>query len=146
MYYVISFLVLAAVILSIYFFGRDTVRLIKTVVLIARVEPFERRLSAAPNILVLGDSTGYGTGATKAVDSIAGRIGAAFPKYSIINESKNGRNMEGLQEKVTQVSGTYELILLQIGGNDILQKRDLGVVEVEHLQSGEGLQGGEVGD
>jgi lysophospholipase L1-like esterase len=54
---------------------------------------------------------------------VAGRLGADFPEYSIKNQSVNGRTIEGLLADTTDFSGQYELILLQIGGNDILQKR-----------------------
>lgn len=106
-------------------------RIVKTVFLIARVTPYERFLSGAPSILILGDSTGYGTGASNASKSIAGRIGSDFPSYSITNNSKNGRTIEELVSVTDSITGNHELILLQIGGNDILHKRDSTVVESE---------------
>lgn len=106
--------------------------ILKTLYLILRVSPvYERRVPNAPKILILGDSTGYGTGATRKADTIAGRIGTDFPKYTIENNSKNGRTIGELLDVVRTIEGEYELILLQIGGNDILQKRDQSVVERE---------------
>ncbi|MDA8596864.1 SGNH/GDSL hydrolase family protein [Candidatus Pacebacteria bacterium] len=114
--------------IALWFFGP---RLVKTVWLIARISPFERTIKDAPSILILGDSTGYGTGATRGSESIAGLIAADFPTYSIANNSENGRTIGELVPVSETVTQQYELILLQIGGNDILQKRDPAVVESE---------------
>lgn len=107
----------------------DTRRLLLTGYLITRVTPYEQAVAGAPTILVLGDSTGYGTGARRGVESVAGRLGADFPQYTIVNNSVNGRTIHELQRVAEGVEGEYALILLQIGGNDILRER--GVVEVE---------------
>ncbi len=104
---------------------------LRTFFLIARVSPYEQTLSGAPTILILGDSTGYGTGATTKKESIAGLIGADFPHYNVVNNSVNGRTIGDLQVVVKNLNGEYALILLQIGGNDILQKRDKDQVEQE---------------
>ena len=93
------------------------------------ITPYERTIQGAPTILVLGDSTGYGTGASKNTDTIAGRIGTDFTSYSIANKSKNGRTIGELVEVAKNLEGEYELILLQIGGNDILQQKDVYEVE-----------------
>lgn len=106
-------------------------RTIKTIVLILRVSPYEQVIPSAPKILILGDSTGYGTGARQSSNSISGRIGADFPTYSIENKSVNGRTIGELVSVAQSVEGEYALILLQIGGNDILQQRDTAVVEKE---------------
>lgn len=106
---------------------------LKTIWLITRVSPYEQTVSGAPTMLILGDSTGYGTGATKAQDSVAGRVGAVFA-ISIKNESINGRTIGKLLADVKDLTGSYELILLQIGANDILQHRDINFVEKELLE------------
>ncbi len=103
---------------------------LKTAWLILRVSPYEQSIPDAPVLLILGDSTGYGTGAKKAEDSVAGRIGQDF-SLTIENRSVNGRTISELLCDTRQFSGSYELILLQIGANDILKKRDIGLVEQE---------------
>lgn len=103
---------------------------LKTVWLIARVSPYEQTVSGAPELLILGDSTGYGTGATKSSDSVAGRVGEKFA-INIKNKSINGRTIGELLTDVGDLTGQYEIILLQIGANDILQHRDVNVVERE---------------
>ena len=103
----------------------------KTIYLIAKVSPYEQTVPGAASILVLGDSTGYGTGARSAKDSIAGLIGKDYPGYSLKNNSKNGRTIGELVPVAQNLKNNYKLILLQIGGNDILQKRDVAEVEFE---------------
>jgi len=115
-------------------FNTNMIRFAKTLYLIATVSPFERTIAGAPSILVLGDSTGYGTGAKTAADSIGGQIGKNYPQYTILNDTTNGRTIKELVPVVEKLDGDHELILLQIGGNDILQARDLATVERELRQ------------
>jgi lysophospholipase L1-like esterase len=119
---------LLAVLIVILVTMTDTFRFMKTLFLIARVTPYEQVGTGAGTIQFLGDSTGYGTGASQGKYSIAGRVGADYPTYTIKNQSVNGRTIEGLLEDTEHFSGQYDLIVLQIGGNDILQKRDTNTV------------------
>ncbi|MES2749261.1 MAG: SGNH/GDSL hydrolase family protein [Patescibacteria group bacterium] len=113
-------------------------RLAKTIWLIVEVRPYEQLgMGSNPaSILVLGDSTGYGTGAGNGKNSVAGLLGAQYPQYTISNESKNGRTIGEALVKIKTLpqESKHKLILLQIGGNDILQKRDLDVVRDELSQ------------
>jgi lysophospholipase L1-like esterase len=133
---VIFILVVAIILVIMWFTG--ALRLAKTIWLIVEVKPYEQSgVGENPqSILVLGDSTGYGTGAGNGKYSIAGLLGADYPKYSVTNNSKNGRTIgEALIEiKTLSTETKYTLLLLQIGGNDILQKRPLDVVRGELLQ------------
>lgn len=110
-------------------------RLAKTIWLIVEVRPYEQMGEGnnPSRILVLGDSTGYGTGAGNGNKSVAGLMGAQYPQYAITNNSKNGRTIgEALVEiKTLQVEPKHKLLLLQIGGNDILQKQNLDIVRSE---------------
>lgn len=69
-------------------------------------------------ILVAGDSTGYGTGADIPDDSVAGRLGQKYPDAQIANVSKNGYTLREVAEALPKVK--YDLLILQVGGNDIL--------------------------
>lgn len=127
----IIFSILAVIIITlllIWLFGPKTFR---TVILIGLTSPYERYLEDAETVLVLGDSTGYGTWVFNKSESIAGLISADFKDYTIVNHSKNGLTIGELLPIVQSVEGEKELILLQIGANDILQDRDLAVVEQE---------------
>lgn len=71
-------------------------------------------------ILVAGDSTGVGTGASSPEESIAGRIGKDFPNASLRNISENGITTEELREKLERLDNSmYDLIVIQIGANDV---------------------------
>lgn len=97
----------------------------KTLWLIARVSPYEQPGDGAGAIFVIGDSTGYGTGAKHQEDSIAGRVGKQFPQYTIRNNSVNGRKIAKAQEVADSIVEHYQLILLQIGANDLLADRNV---------------------
>jgi lysophospholipase L1-like esterase len=102
------------------------VTFVRTLFLIIKVTPpYEQKVEGGKSLLVLGDSTGYGTGASNSKNSIAGLIGAEYPNLNITNNSKNGRTVADLRKDIESIEGTYDVILLQIGANDILQKRTL---------------------
>jgi lysophospholipase L1-like esterase len=105
--------------------------LLKTLFLIARVVPYEQPGGGAGSVLVIGDSTGYGTGASRSRDSVMGRFGNDYPWYRIENDSKNGRTVSGAIEVAKNVSHQYSIIVLQIGANDLLQKKSVDSVVAE---------------
>lgn len=69
-------------------------------------------------ILVAGDSTGYGTGADAPDDSVAGRLGKKYLDAQIANVSENGYTLREVADVLPKVK--YDLLILQVGGNDIL--------------------------
>lgn len=108
---------------------------LKTLYLIARVTPpYQQSGSDAKRLLILGDSTGYGTGATRSSESVAGQIGAAFPQLTIVNKSTNGRAAKQLMRHVENFKGFHDIILLQIGANDLLRHTPPAEV-VEHIEA-----------
>ncbi len=103
-------------------------RTVYTLYLIARVSPFERVIDGAPTILVLGDSTAYGTGVTRAEESIAGLIAADLVDYSVQTRAGNGWNTARLRERLPGLlvpEAQYAAVVVQIGANDIIQDRPL---------------------
>ena len=112
----------------------DLDRYAKTVALILRVTPYEQAGTGAGEILILGDSTGYGTGAKMAGQSVAGRLGAAYPGYRLSNNSVNSRQIAGAREAASNLSDTYDLLLLQIGANDLLAERPVEEVVADMQQ------------
>ena len=105
---------------------------LQTVYLIARITPYEQQPAGATrHLLVLGDSTGYGTGSSNSRFSVAGRIGADFQDLTITNDSVNGRTVTaGLKAfKANHTAASYDVILLQLGANDILDGGDMSVTE-----------------
>jgi len=85
---------------------------------------FERRLSAkGATVLILGDSTGVGVGATLPEESIAGLLAADYPDADIVNVAVSGTRVAGA---ITQVRTCldaglrFDLELLHVGGNDVV--------------------------
>lgn len=101
--------------------GMTQLTIFKTLYLIARVTPaYEQAGTGEKSLLLLGDSTGYGTGASNRKESTAGRIGITYPELKIENNSVNGRTAVELLKVAIKVEGNYDVILMQIGANDLL--------------------------
>ena len=85
---------------------------------------FERRLSAQrATVLILGDSTGVGVGATRPEESIAGLLAADYPEAHIVNLAESGTTVAGAiaQVRTCLESGLhFDLALLHVGGNDVV--------------------------
>lgn len=113
-------------------YATDISRLLKVGYLILATSPYEQQPDDPQgSILVLGDSTGYGTGALDPSKTIAGRIGADFPAYSIENRAVNGWTTEQVASGLANDTAIteFDLIVLQVGGNDVLQRRPIAIVE-----------------
>lgn len=77
--------------------------------------------SARQRLLVVGDSTAVGTGSAAPEDSVAGRISADFPDIGIDNRAQNGARSRDLVAQLQGATGPFKVILMQIGGNDVLR-------------------------
>lgn len=87
------------------------------------ITPYSHQnLSATMKVLFLGDSTAVGTGANTNTESVAGWLAKDFPQAHIDNFSRNGRKLkEQLFEYDFKSTVHYNLVIIQIGGNDILR-------------------------
>jgi len=85
--------------------------------------PFQHREAQARyRMLVIGDSTGVGTGVNDPKDSVAGRLFQDFPHGTIENRARNGARFSDVLSQLHEAEqDTYDLILIQTGGNDILR-------------------------
>ena len=85
---------------------------------------FERRLSARrAAMLILGDSTAVGVGATLPEESIAGLLAADYPDADIVNVAVSGTRIAGAIAQVQQCLEAglrFDLALLHVGGNDVV--------------------------
>ena len=92
---------------------------------------FQRlRPDAGFKILFMGDSTAVGVGSPAPAASTAGWFGKDFPEASIENISQSGLRLAGLREKLNLVHGDhYDLIVLQIGANDIMHMTTFGNID-----------------
>lgn len=102
---------------------------------------------AVLRVLVVGDSTGVGTGSLDPAWSIAGRIGHDYPCAAVDNTADDGARIADVIAQLDGLQATgYRLVLVHAGGNDIL--RFTGLDEVrrasEEMLVKAGLKGGNV--
>lgn len=72
-------------------------------------------------LLILGDSTGAGVGAERPEESVGGRLAARVAATYVENYAEPGAMVEDLEDQIQKAKlPEYDLILVQIGGNDIL--------------------------
>ena len=81
-------------------------------------------------MLVVGDSTGVGTGATSAQNSLAGLIGQAQPRWLIENRSQDGAKFADV---IDQLGGEqhFDIVLVQAGGNDVIRLRGIEAMRAD---------------
>lgn len=81
-------------------------------------------------ILVLGDSTGYGTGADTLEDTLVGRFAHDFPQVEVNNYAVNGSVTSNLIKQLEKVeTKKYNLTIISSGGNDTWRFTSLRKVE-----------------
>lgn len=75
---------------------------------------------AEASLLVVGDSTATGAGASTAETSVPGLIGAAHPRLRIENRARVGARY---REVLAQLDGTerFDYVLVMAGGNDVVR-------------------------
>jgi lysophospholipase L1-like esterase len=90
--------------------------------------PYQQSPSGATmSLLIVGDSTAVGTGASSPARSLAGLIGAEFARLRIVNRGRDGATLAELPAQL-QGGGRYDLVLVMAGGNDIIRLRDMAAV------------------
>lgn len=78
--------------------------------------------NSSMKILVIGDSTAVGTGASTPEESTTGRLGQDYPKAEIVNLGVNGSKTHELPARLEKLRGQrFDLILIHTGGNDIVR-------------------------
>lgn len=87
--------------------------------------------NAELSILIIGDSSAVGVGAVPPEGSVAGRLAADFPTTNLKSLAVSGSKV---QDAITQLNSLpadarYDLILIQIGGNDIVRRTPLTDLE-----------------
>lgn len=93
-----------------------------------RSEPYQQSpAGAVMSLLIVGDSTAVGTGASSPARSLAGLIGAEFPRLRIVNRGRDGATLAELPAQL-QGGDRYDLVLVMAGGNDIIRLRDMATV------------------
>lgn len=87
-------------------------------------------------VLVLGDSTGVGLGANLPGETIPGMLSAEHPQVEITNLAVSGARLEDVRKQVSvlaadEAAPPYDLILLLVGGNDVLRLTPMGRLALE---------------
>lgn len=72
-------------------------------------------------LLVVGDSTGVGTGAGAPAESLPGLISQQHPQWRIDNLASNGAKFADIVQQLEQAAKGYDLVLVLGGGNDVIR-------------------------
>lgn len=104
-----------------------TVTKLRTSVALARQsEPLQRPVDAARvRLLIVGDSTAVGTGATAPGRSLAGLLAAAYPGLHIENRGRDGATLAEVPHQLARNEERFDIVLMLAGGNDVIRLRDL---------------------
>ncbi len=83
-------------------------------------------------VLVLGDSTAVGVGASSPETSIPGLFAKEVQATYLENRGVSGARVEDLAGQLAKTNlSEYDYILIQIGGNDVVARHDAEVVAQE---------------
>ena len=92
-----------------------------------------RAVRAQRRVLILGDSTGVGIGAECPTQSIAGLLAAECRGAEVVNLSVSGATLGDVSGQLRRLShhpgARFDLVLLHVGGNDILRSPNLAVMQ-----------------
>jgi lysophospholipase L1-like esterase len=77
---------------------------------------------ATLRMLIVGDSTGVGTGASAPQASLAGLLARDHPRLWIENRSRDGATFAGTADQLSR-DGRFDIVLVLAGGNDVIRLR-----------------------
>lgn len=127
-------LVLAAVVLYLAYHAAEIYRHVKiSTGLVAAARPFSvERGAGSPRLLVVGDSTAAGVGASDAAHTTSGYFAADYPQYSVTNLAVSGAKVADVLAQLRSASSTYDLVIIQAGGNDVIRFTGLAQVRADY--------------
>lgn len=97
-----------------------------------RSQAWQQQPPAAPrSLLIVGDSTAVGTGASAGVHSLAGLIGQAYPELRIHNRAEDGATLADVVAQLAGDPARYDMVLVQAGGNDVIRARAWPAVQAD---------------
>lgn len=109
--------------------GRTAWRVHHSVELTRMSEPLQHApQQASLSLLIVGDSTAVGTGASGSQASVAGLLVQAFPRLRVHNRARDGATLAQL---MTQMEGEQrvDMVLVMAGGNDVVRLRNLRALQ-----------------
>jgi lysophospholipase L1-like esterase len=123
-----TLLLWGAVALVLWAGGRTAWRVQQSAGLTRLSEPLQSTPGRATvRLLIVGDSTAVGTGASRPQASVAGLLAQAFPRLQIDNRARDGATFAQLP---AQLGGDqrFDMVLVMAGGNDVVRLRSLQAV------------------
>lgn len=97
-----------------------------------RSEPLQHTpADATLRLLIVGDSTGVGTGASAPQASLAGLLAQAYPRLQIDNRARDGATFADVIGQLDGATSRYDIVLVQAGGNDVIRLRKLADVQAD---------------
>jgi lysophospholipase L1-like esterase len=112
-------------------------RIRQSVELARQSEPYQTTPAGArASLLVVGDSTAVGTGASSPQASLAGLIARDHPQLTIVNRARDGAKFA---EIVRQLEGQerFDAILVMGGGNDVIRFTGADLLEQDMARAAE---------
>lgn len=92
----------------------------KSVVATTEVRPTIFNEGKEKRVLIVGDSTAFGTGASRVEETLAGRFAHDFPDVEVINYAVNGSRTKDVMSQLKRADGKrFNLVLISTGGNDV---------------------------
>jgi lysophospholipase L1-like esterase len=91
-------------------------------------EPLQRPIERpGARLLIVGDSTAVGTGASTPGASLAGLLAQAYPGLHIENRGRDGATLDALPRQL-EGNTRFDAVLILAGGNEVIRLRDLDKV------------------
>ena len=121
--FILPLVATAAAVAVLFTTGCAAWRIGKAAELARQSTPYQQNpTDAVLSLLIVGDSTGVGTGASAPEASLAGLLGRAHPRLRIDNRARDGATFADV---VRQFEGAqrHDLVLIQAGGNDVIRLR-----------------------
>ena len=94
-------------------------------------EPFQHNPDTPTvRVLIVGDSTAVGTGASSGRESLAGLMARQHPRTLIENRARDGAKFADV---LAQLVGEqrFDIVLVQAGGNDVIRMRGLDSLQAD---------------
>lgn len=111
--------------------GCAATRVARSVAMARESEPLQRPIdNPTARLLIVGDSTAVGTGASSPVTSLAGWLARSDPGLHIENRARDGATFADLPAQL-QGDGRFDAVLIHAGGNDVIRLRDLDAVAAD---------------
>ena len=107
--------------------GHAVWRIRKAVELARHSEPLQAGpAGASASLLIVGDSTGVGTGASSPMHSLAGLMARDHPHLRIVNRAADGARFADIARQLEGIGGhqRFGTVLVLGGGNDVIRLTD----------------------